>query len=1005
MLSRPARRIRYDESVQRRYLIPVTVGLFALSGASSLIFETAWTRLYLDLFGHGIHSTSSVLAAFMAGLGLGALAERRLPCTRPFRCYAALEFLISLWVFGSPSLVQGADHLAAGGMLRPGFLWLLSFAMLLVPTSMMGATLPLLARALIQREEQIGRIFGLLYGINSLGAVVGVLGAGIWGLLHLGLHGTLLVGCGLSLVASAGAIFLDRGARDIFQQEGEEGEGGESRIRLFLYLTAALAGMTAMAWEVLWIRAFVFVLESSILSLSLVLGVLLLALGLGSSLFPRLCRHRSSHLQALVWVQTILGVAGLGGLWILSHLNLVLPLLSSLLSGASPLDSFGGRFLLAASVVFVPGVLMGATMPAISGGIEGIRKIDASLGRLYASMTFGNIAGALIGGFVLIPRFGLSHSMLFLAGLNLLTGLLVLLLLPKSPLKKRVWSAALLLGLLAVLPFLAGGLDLHRLFADRKSHARLVAVSEGLRGTVTLFEVPPLPILASNADRASLFSVGAGYRMISVEGVDVAGSSPDLRTTQKMQAEVPLMLHGSAKEVLQIGYGSGETAHEVILHHPESFDLVEINPQVIEEAREFFGSWQSRGYHPIFADAKNYLRRSRRKYDAILNDSTYPGLEGSSQLYSVDHFRAGREHLRPGGVFSTWLPVDLPAETFAMILSSFRSVFPECSYWLPLNCWNKHGVLVGTVGKMKEMEERLSRVTFPPAVAASLAEIGLAGRKSFLSCRVLDAAGIRAISEGVAVNSDDHPYLEYPLRGFSVSGEGFWSETLRLIRKWQVVDAPCSSCVGNLLSGQIRLMAGEADRALELYERAGRECPTHPGPQKLREDVLLFQAQEAFERARDAEMKNERKAAKSALEEAVRLCPFSAAAKIELGRLCFEDRELKRAVELLEKGIRMAERGGKAWLILGDAHMLQSRFSEAEFDYRSYLDIEGGEENPEILAALAQAEAGQGRFEEAMSTVNRALSLRPGDRQIEELRGTLLSDLARRHRWTGAMNQ
>jgi len=947
--------IGYDAPVQRRILIPAAMGLFALSGASSLVFETAWTRLYLDLFGHGIHTTSSVLAAFMGGLGLGALLEGNLKCRRPFRCYALLELSIGIWVLMSPDLVDLADHLAAGDMLGPGLLWFLSCALVLVPAGLMGATLPLLADALISREEQTGRVFGLLYGINSLGAVLGVYGAGGWGILHLGIRGTLLVGCGMNTLAALGALLLDWKDTGASFPEQANTDSTDAILHPLIPWIAAVAGFSAMAYEILWIRIFVFVLESSILSLTLVLAVLLTGLGFGSSLFPLLVGSRSRHLQALVWIEGLLAAGAAVGLGLAAHLDLVLSWISRLQGGGDPLGSLSGRVLVTAAVLFIPSVMMGAVLPALSGGISGCEKTDTPLGRIYAGTALGNILGALAAGFFLVPRFGISTSILVLAGINLGLGLLVLMLFSGLGIRWKTLLAIPLLAALVALPMGRSIFGLSRLFADRKTHARLISVTEGLRGTVTVFDVAPLPILASNRNMESLFSIGSGYRMISVNGVDVAGSSPDLRTTQIMQAVVPFFVHGGGGRILQIGYGSGETAHIVDLFGPEDFDLVEINPEVIEEARRFFPRRQTMAFRAIFADAKNYLRRSRKTYDLILNDSTYPGLEGSSQLYSLEHFQAGWEHLESGGVMSTWLPVDLPPEVFRTVLATFARVFPDCSYWLPLNCWNKHGVLLGRKGGEELTDTGETTELFPRRVRMELAGIGLDDPDGFRASRILNAHEIAEISRGARINSDDHPFLDYPVRGFSVAGEQFWSETLKLLLEYGHPDA----CISALIRGQRALMAHHPDLALESYRKAGVRCPGYPGPKKLTEDIRLFRAQEAMNHAHESEEQGDAEGALRSMTEAVRLCPFSARAKLELGRLLFNTGRIDSAVTMLKQGLRLARHGGRAWLYLGDAELLLGKYRDAEMEYRNYLDIEGGESTPEIRAALARAIAGQ----------------------------------------------
>ncbi len=979
--------LAYDPGVSRRPLITAVSLLFLVSGVSSLIFETAWTRLFLGLFGHGIHSTSAVLAAFMGGLGLGALVAGRKASglSRPLKVYALLELAIGAWVATSVLQVRAAD-LAAGVILAhsgspaaaDAVAWVVAFGLLLVPSSLMGATLPILCRALISEEAAIGRVFGLLYGINTLGAVVGVVGTGFWLIRYWGVHTSLWLGCGLNLVAAVGALWIDRSAgaapdREVQSLGDPVDEGGVG----WVVIVVAVAGWCAMAFEVVWIRLFVFILGSSILSLSTVLGTLLLAMALGSVLLPRLVRERRRHLWALGWSQLILGVSAVGGLMMMERLQGLLDVVSTLIGGGAPLGAGSGRVLVVAAVIFIPGLAMGATLPAATGVISDLRSAERGIGRLYAANTLGNILGALGAGYLLVPVLGAARAMIMLAAVNLLVAAWVFLRTAAGGSVRRWLPVAVVVLAVVGVGAVLDGDGLQTVFSDRKSYGRLIEVSEGLRGTVTVQDIPPLPILAANVDKQGLFSVGAGYRLLAVDGVDVAGSSPDLRTTQKMQAHIPLLLHGSPRRILQIGHGSGSTALEVGFYRPEVFDLVEINPRVIEEAHRWFPQWAGGQFEAIFTDAKNFVRRTSRQYDVILNDSTYPGHAGSSQLYSADHFQACRDRLAPGGIVSTWLPVDLPPESFAMVLASFRSVFPEVEFWLPLNCWNKHGVLVGSLEKLEPRLERLRWGRWPEGVAESLATIGLNDPDVFASSMMLNTGGVETLATGARLNSDDRPYLEYPARGWVVSGERFWSQTLEEIRKRTSATTTHEKAVDSLIEGQLLLLGGDADAALERYARAQDLWPGHSGPAKLREDILMFRAQAGLQSLEGSSVPSIER-----LQDIVRQCPFSARAHFELGRALFEGRRYEEAISHLEVAAEDGQGLDRAWLFLGDIWALAGRPAEAEHCYRQYLGL-----NPpalEILAALGDVVAEQGRPAEARSIYKQADALSPGSEMIAE---------------------
>ncbi|RLE26284.1 MAG: hypothetical protein DRJ61_18495, partial [Acidobacteria bacterium] len=483
--------LAYYPSVTRRTLIVAVSGLFFLSGASGLIFETAWTRLFLGLFGHGIHTTSAVLAAFMGGLGLGALAAGRKAgrVRRPLRVYALLELAVAAWVVTSPFQVRLADLMVAGMAAHSESLlvsdtvaWVVAFGLLMVPAALMGATLPVLCRALISEEAAIGRVFGLLYGINTIGAVIGVMGAGYWSILYLGVRGSLWLGCGLNLVAAAGALWLDRRQAPlkprIDEAPSEQQRTGEGRDFRVIQVIVGIAGACAMAYEVVWIRLFVFILGSSILSLAQVLGTLLLALGLGAMILPRLIRSRGRHLEALGWSQALLALAAVGGVVALGRLDELMALVASVGGFSDPLSSLWGRALVVAVIVFVPGLAMGATLPAATGAISDLRDAERGIGRRYAATTVGNIVGALIAGYALVPSLAAARSLGVVAACNLLLASAVAWQFGGGRVVRRLATTAAALVAAGVVLASIDADAFRTVFADRKAYGRLVEVSE-----------------------------------------------------------------------------------------------------------------------------------------------------------------------------------------------------------------------------------------------------------------------------------------------------------------------------------------------------------------------------------------------------------------------------------------------------------------------------------------------------------------------------------------------
>ena len=736
--------------------------LFLLSGAAGLVDQTAWTRLFEGVFGHTIHTTAAVVAAFMAGLGVGALAGGRVAdrCPAPIRAYGVLEVGLAVVVWASPALVREIP--SEGGPLR----WLAAFALLLLPATAMGATLPLLSRAVAGEASRVVPALGGLLGVNTLGAVAGTLATAFLLIRALGVSASLGVGGALSLAAGVGALALSAAVREpplrLADTSRESAAAGGRSLAVALVVLGS--GAAALAAEVIWIRMFALVLGSSLLSFALVLASLLAAYVVGSLAAPLLRRRLGALGVVLV---------GLG----LAIAATVVPFRSAeVLAGsgavAGMLSTFAGRAVLAAAVVSLPGLLMGAVLPLAGAVVKDDRRLGRDVGLLYLANTAGNVVGALGAGYVLIPLLGGAPSLVAVGSLCAVLGLVVLW--SWSEAGRPALAAATAASLVALAGLWLGVAPgaTRAVVSFSNPHARLVYLQEGLRGIVTVFDVPPLPVVADRNDSRVIRPVAAGYRLLAVDGVDVAGTSPDLRTTQRMQAHVPLLLHGAPRRALQVGFGSGETAREALLHDLAGLEVAELNPDVVAQSVRWFPGLQPAGFQVTYGDARIVVRSRRDRYDAILNDSTYPGLAGSSQLYSADHFRSCRAHLNDGGVISTWLPVDLPPETFRMVLASFAVVFPEASFWLPANCWNKHGVLVGSLEPQGPLVERLRRREWPQAVRTSLADLGYDDGDAFSAMLVLRHGGHPSADGGGAGLGRRPPPARVPGAGREGLGRG-----------------------------------------------------------------------------------------------------------------------------------------------------------------------------------------------------------------------------------------
>jgi spermidine synthase len=348
--------------------------------------------------------------------------------------------------------------------------------------------------------------------------------------------------------------------------------------------------------------------------------------------------------------------------------------LNDLLVGAARLvgaRGFGGvavaQLLAALPLLLPPTLLMGISFPLAVRAIHRERaRLGADVGGVYGWNTLGAVAGSLLAGFVLIPLFGTQNGLLAVAAGN---ALLALILARGRPALR--WSAVatpvVLLAVALLVPpdrvILAAGMF------RRDSPRDLVYFHEDAQASVTI---------------RRLSSRRGPYLSLELNGVNVAGTSPDLYAIQKLQGHLPLMLVPGARSVVHIGFGSGGTAWAVSRHPVADVLVVEISPAVLAASDRFFepinhGVLDDRRVRVEINDGRNFLLASPDRFDAVLSDSIHPRYAGNGSLYSREYFGLLKRRLRPGGVASMWLPMySLTPRNYAMILAAFASTFLTC---------------------------------------------------------------------------------------------------------------------------------------------------------------------------------------------------------------------------------------------------------------------------------------------------------------------------------------
>jgi len=411
--------------------------LFLLSGATALVYQVVWTRLLTLFFGSTTLAVSTVLAVFMGGLAIGSalLGDKADKTAEPVRFYGRLELVIGLLAMATPLtfaaieqvyiLIQGRADLGFWGaaLLRFG----LSCVLLLPPTIMMGGTLPVLSKVFLKEHgANTARSISLLYFINTLGAVIGAIAAGMFLLQLMGIK-ALLIASGLINIG----IFLFAYQQPLLRQDmAAEQPGwntpdkpGWSANAVIAIAILFFSGLAALIYEVAWTRVLTLVIGSSTYAFTTMLATFLVGIALGSALIGRYSSHRKPGLGLLAFCQILIGLLALATAAIFGRLP------DAFVSLFGAVGEHYSLFLLANSLlcflVMVPATLfMGASFPVASAlVVEHFGNSGQRIGLLYAGNTIGAILGAFLAGFVLLPKLGIQHTLILTIYINLVSGL------------------------------------------------------------------------------------------------------------------------------------------------------------------------------------------------------------------------------------------------------------------------------------------------------------------------------------------------------------------------------------------------------------------------------------------------------------------------------------------------------------------------------------------------------------------------------------------------------
>jgi len=773
--------------------LAVFCAVLFLSGTAALIFETLWLRLSGLAFGNSVWAAALILSSFMAGLALGnaLAASSRIQRLRPLRFYALLEVLVAFLgctiVFALPAL---------GALLRPvwqilwnyqpallGLRFVVSFLILLVPTTAMGLTLPVLMEDPVLRPINFDRALGLLYGFNTLGAVAGAVLGEAWLIRAFGLRGTGLAAGLMNCVAAAIALSV---AREEAAHRPARWQSDSNHSLFFpLRLTADYhppwrllfvsfgTGCMLLALEVIWFRFLRLYVASTPTAFAIMLAVVLAGIGLGGVLAGaarcfavRPGNHFLSVLLMLAAIVTLLSYIFFPG---------------RLASGEAVFDLEWWRIAaLCLALMFPTALLSGIMFPGI------VAEVQATVGDRMNSVgvttllnTTGAAIGPMVASFALLPSVGFQSSLIgcavAYACLSLVadgafsrkrglgktketkgwrSGIIPLasFFANKDALVRLgLWAA--LIAILVTFPderarvHLAHAAHPYEITEQGEPLARVVQTIEGSSGTYQLL-------------RRDLFGQPYYYRLLT-DAFSMSATNPHNQRYMRLFAYLPLALRPESEEVLLLCYGCGVTA-DALLHGPnvKRMDVVDISREVFRLADFYTGINYSNPLrdsraHPVIQDARFFLQATPRQYDIITGEPPPPKIAGSVNLYTQEFFALIRRRLKPGGITTFWLPVgQLKVQEAKAILRAFHKVFPNTVVWASAD---QEWIMMGINGAGVPVRESELRGLWNKAMGEDLRQIGVEVPQQLPALFVMDGAEIDRISRDVAPLMDNYP--------------------------------------------------------------------------------------------------------------------------------------------------------------------------------------------------------------------------------------------------------
>ena len=731
------------------------VALFFLSGACGLIYQVLWLRLLGLVFGVTVYAASTVWASFMGGLALGSLAGGRLGdrVRRPLVWFGAAEALVGISALATPVALDALQQLylpiqtslTGSPVVLTLARLLMSFAVLVVPTMMMGASLPLVVKAVTSSGDALGGRAGAFYASNTAGAILGTLAAGLFLIPGLGIDRTFSIAAGANLFVGIVAIAVGLGLDPVRSNAAAPAAVPAAeplaplRVRRVVLALFFFSGLTSLALEVIWFRMIVLIVRPTVYAFSLMLAAVLAGIALGSAIVTPLMRRTWDWPVVLAVVQLATGVTALVSLMVLNQTTALQETFGPWLGRFVP-DYLTYTIITSVPAVLPASILLGVAFPIglhiWAGATSDGAPVASRIGVFYSLNVAGAILGSLAAGFLLLPAIGSRGSLILVASL-IFAGGLVLLAAVRRP-SSRTW---------VVLAVAAAGF------------AALATRIEDPFAAFLRVRYPNDQVLMRDESVQTTVSVhrhGTSLAM-HLEGNHQASDQPGMAFAHHRIGHLPMAVHPDVKDALVIGLGGGATAGAVALDPSVRVTVIELSGAVVRGAAYFshinFDVLKRPNVTLAVDDGRNFLLTTTQRFDVVTADLVLPIYAGSNNLYSAEYFRLVKRVLKPGGMFVQWI-AGTEAE-YQVIARTFLSVFPMATSWAD------GSLFLGGPDAVWLDRAAFERKLAIPARQATLKALNLSSFEDLLRLYRAGAAEVRQFIGSGPILTDNQPIVEY----------------------------------------------------------------------------------------------------------------------------------------------------------------------------------------------------------------------------------------------------